>query len=460
MKIQGVLMLVLLPLLGACVHETGPGLSPGDTPAAFETPVPADARVWPAVDWWRSFGSDELNRLMVTAQQSNLDLAAAATRILQADAQARGAGAALLPSVTFGADASRSGAVNEGTPSRTSFSMDLGASYEVDFWGRNAAHVSAADSAALASRYDRETVALTVTSGVATTYLQILSIRDRITIANKSLEAARGVLQITEARVSAGVAVPLELAQQRSNVAGQEATIPGLQQEERSARATLALLLGVPMQGFDVRGDSIASLTAPRVAAGLASGLLARRPDVRQAEAILAGADANVDAARAAFFPVISLSGSLGASSATLTTLLSGSNIGYAIGASLLQTIFDGGKLAADEDTAIARREELLLAYRKTVITAFSDTDVALGLVVSEGEQLRLSQVQADQAAEAYRIADIRYRAGVEAFLTVLDAQRTLNAAQAQLAAARLARLQALVALYRALGGGWVDARS
>jgi NodT family efflux transporter outer membrane factor (OMF) lipoprotein len=303
-------------------------------------------------------------------------------------------------------------------------------------------------------------VALTVTSSVATTYLQILSIRDRIAIANKSLEAARGVLKITEARVSAGVAVPLELAQQRSNVAGQEAAIPGLQQDERSARATLALLVGVPMQGFDVTGTGIAGLAAPRVAAGLPSALLARRPDVRQAEALLRGGDANIDAARAAFFPVISLSASLGASSASLSTLLSGGNIGYAIGASLLQTIFDGGKLASDEDVAVARRQELLLGYRRTVITAFSDVDVALGLVVSVEEQLRLSQVQADQAAEAYRIATLRYRAGVEGFLSVLDAQRSLNAAQTQLATVRLARLQASVSLYRALGGGWVDGRS
>lgn len=180
---------------------------------------------------------------------------------------------------------------------------------------------------------------------------------------------------------------------------------------------------------------------------------------MRQAEAILSGADANIDAARAAFFPAISLSGSLGASSASLSTLLSGGNIGYAIGASLLQTIFDGGKLAADEDAAVARRQELLLNYRKTVITAFSDVDVSLGLALSSGEQLRLARVQEVQSAEAYRIATLRYRAGVEGFLSVLDAQRSLNGAQAQLAGVQLARLQASVGLYRVLGGGWTDAQ-
>jgi NodT family efflux transporter outer membrane factor (OMF) lipoprotein len=460
MTFKPIVLVLLVWLLGACAHEDGPGLSAGDTPGAWEATVAPEAQVWPSADWWRGFGSEELNGLIVAAQANNLDLAAAATRVLQADAQARGVGAALLPSVSLGAGVSRAGPIDGSTPARSSFSLDLGASYEVDFWGRNASRLSAADFSALASRYDRETVALTVSSSVATSYLQILSIRDRIAIANKSLEAARGVLKITEARVSAGVAVPLELAQQRSNVAGQEAAIPGLQQDERAARAALALLVGVPMQGFDVKGVTVAGLRAPRVAAGLPSGLLARRPDVRQAEALLRGGDANIDAARAAFFPTISLSGSLGASSASLSTLLSGGNIGYAIGASLLQVIFDGGKLAADEDAAVARRQELLLGYRRTVISAFSDVDVALGLVMSIEEQLRLSQVQADQAAEAYRIATLRYRAGVEGFLSVLDSQRALNAAENQLATVRLLRLQASVALYRALGGGWVDGGS
>jgi outer membrane protein TolC len=177
----------------------------------------------------------------------------------------------------------------------------------------------------------------------------------------------------------------------------------------------------------------------------------------KRAEAQLAAADANIDAARAAFFPSISLSGSLGASSAALSTLLNPSNIAYAIGASLLQTIFDGGQNEASYDAAIARREEILLSYRSAVIIAFSDVDVALGAIASQEARERASQIQADQAREAYRIAELRYRAGVEGFLTVLDAQRSLNAAQDQLAQAKVARLQAAVTLFRVLGGGWSD---
>ncbi len=458
MKALRFLVLSAAFVLPACASVPGEGLSPTDVPQVWDAPIPADAAIWPAADWWREFDSVELDALVGAAKAQNLDLAAAAARILQAEAQARGAGLALLPTVNLRAGASQSGSFGADSSNSQSFSADLGASYEVDFWGRNRAGLSAAESSLRASQYDRETVALTVVASVATSYFQLLSLRDRIVIARRNLENAQGVLKITQARVDAGVAVPLELAQQRANVAGQEANIPTLEQQERETRAALALLLGRPVQGFEVMATSIAPLNAPNVAPGLPSALLARRPDVRRAEALLVAGDADIDAARAAFFPSISLSGSLGASSAALSSLLNPSNIAYAIGALLLQTIFDGGQNQANYDTASARREEILLNYRTAVITAFSEVDVALGAVASQEARERASQIQADQAREAYRIAELRYRAGVEGFLTVLDAQRSLNAAQDQLAQAKVARLQVAVTLFRVLGGGWNDA--
>ncbi len=458
MKHVRLLLLLAASTLTACAStEPGEGLSPTDTPQAWTAPIPTDAQTWPAAAWWRGFDTAELDQLIADAQTQNLDLAIATTRILQAEAQARGAGSALLPSVDLRAGASQSGSFGDNSSNSQSFSLSLGASYEVDFWGRNRASLTAAEESLRASQYDRETVALTVVSSVASTYFQLLSLRDRIAIAKHNLENAQGVLKITEARVNAGVAVPLELAQQRANVAGQEANIPTLEQQEREARAALALLLGRPVQGFDVTGTTITALKAPMVAPGLPSELLARRPDVRRAEAQLAAADANITAARAAFFPSISLSGSLGAASSALASLLNPSNIAYSIGASLLQTIFDGGQNQANYDTSVAQRQETLLNYRGAVIAAFSDVDVALGAVSSLEAREKASQVQADQAQEAYRIAEIRYRAGVEDFLSVLDAQRTLYSAQDQLAQAKLARLQASVTLFRVLGGGWSD---
>jgi multidrug efflux system outer membrane protein len=453
-------VLIAAAALSACASvEPGGGLEPTDTPAAWTAPIPTDASMWPEAGWWRAFDSGELDRLVADAQTQNLDLAIAATRILQAEAQVRSAGSALLPSVDLRGGASQSGQLEPSSNSQ-SFSLSLGASYEVDFWGRNSAGVAAAQASLRASEYDRETVALTVVSSVASTYFQLLSVRDRIAIAKRNLENAQGVLKITEARVNAGVAVPLELAQQRANVAGQEANIPSLEQQERETRSALALLLGRPVQGFDVTATSMAGLKAPTVAPGLPSELLARRPDVRRAEALLVAADANITAARAAFFPSISLSGSIGGASAAVSSLLNPSNIAYTIGASLLQTIFDGGQNQANLDTTVAQRQETLLNYRGAVIAAFSDVDVALGAVSSLEARERASQVQADQAQEAYRIAELRYRTGVEDFLSVLDAQRSLNSAQDQLAQARLARLQASVILFRVLGGGWSDTQT
>lgn len=453
-------VLLVAAALSACASvEPGGGLSPTDVPSAWETPIPTDASTWPEAGWWRQFDSAELDQLVADAQTQNLDLAIAATRILQAEAQVRSAGASLLPSVDLRGGASQSGQLKPSSNSQ-SFSLSLGASYEVDFWGRNSADVEAAEASLRASEYDRETVALTVVSSVASTYFQLLSLRDRLDIAKSNLENARGVLKITEARVNAGVAVPLELAQQRANVAGQEANIPSLEQQERETRSTLALLLGRPMQGFDVKATTMAKLKTPTVAPGLPSELLARRPDVRRAEAQLVAADANITAARAAFFPSISLSGSLGAASSALSSLLNPTNIAYSIGASLLQTIFDGGQNQANLDSTVAQRQETLLNYRGAVIVAFSDVDVALGAVSSLEAREKASRVQAEQAQEAFRIAELRYRTGVEDFLSVLDAQRSLNSAQDQLAQARLARLQASVTLFRVLGGGWSDVRA
>lgn len=462
MRYASALVLLAGLAVSACasVDAGEGGLKATDTPAAWTAPIPTDAATWPATDWWRQFGSSELNQLIADAQAQNIDLAIAHTHIMQAEAQVRGAGAALLPSVDLRGGASQSGSFANNSSTSQSFNLSLGASYEVDFWGRNRANVTAAEESLRASQYDRETVALTVVSSTASTYFQLLSLRDRIAIAKKNLENAQGVLKITEARVNAGVAVPLELAQQRANVAGQEANIPQLEQQERETRSALALLLGRPVQGFEISATTMAGLSAPKVRPGLPSELLIRRPDVRRAEANLAAGYANVEAARAAFFPSISLSGSLGAASTALSSLLNPSNIAWSIGASLVQSIFDGGQNQANLDTAVARREELVLNYRAAAIAAYSDVDVALGAVASLEARERASQVQADQAREANRIAEVRYRAGVEDFLSVLDAQRSLNSAEDQLAQARLARLQASVTMFRVLGGGWADTRA
>ena len=421
-----------------------------DVPASFEQMALGNAPIWPAPDWWRGFNSPELDRLIATTQTENLDLSAAEARVLQADARVRQSGAALLPTVGLNADAVKQ--THSG-----SFGLSVGASYELDFWGRNHDLLMAAQAVSKATRADRETVALTATTGTANTYFQLLSLRERLAIARLNLETALAVLAITEARVRDGIATPLELAQQRAQIAGLQSVIPQFEQQELQTRAALALLLGRPPEGFDVADTNLEALILPAIGAGLPSELLVRRPDIVTAEANLQASRANVAAARAALFPSISLTGSGGLASASLTGLIANPATSFSFGLSLAQTIFDAGRLTAQSDEARAREQELILAYRGAAITAFSEVETSLGAIAHLTDQEIYQTEQVAQSQQAFDIAQLRYREGVADFLSVLDAQRTLYQARDSLGQLKLSRLQAIVALYKALGGGWTD---
>src|SRR5215471_4239911 len=441
--------------LCACALTTPtPKLASTDVPAAFEQMSQPDAPIWPAPDWWQGFSSTELDGLIQTAQAGNLNLAAAEARVLQADARARQAGASLLPAVNLSAGGQRE--IN----GRRSADILLGASYELDFWGKNRNLLSAAQATSKATQADRETVALTAITSTANTYFQLLSLRERLSIARLNLENSLAVLTVTEARVRDGVATQLELAQQRATVAGQQAAIPQLEQQELQARATLALLLGRPPEGFNVSAQNLNAIASPSVAPGLPAQLLVRRPDVVTAEANLQSANANVAVARAAFFPSISLTVSGGISSGSLTDLVINPIATLGVGLSLAQTIFDAGRREAQTDEARARENELLAAYRGAAITAFSEVETSLGAIMNLTAQQEFQTEQVSQAEQAFNIAQVRYREGVDDFLHVLDAQRQLYSARDLLGLTRLQRLQAIVALYKALGGGWQDPAS
>jgi outer membrane protein, multidrug efflux system len=438
-------------LLSACGTIPLPTtLRASDIPPNFEQTMQANAPIWPTPEWWKGFSSAELDTLIATTQTQNLDLAAAEARVLQADARVRETGTALLPTITAGANASKQ--THSGT-----FSASLGASYEFDFWGRNHDLLAASQAVSKATRADRETVALTATAGTANTYFQLLSLRERLAIARLNLETAQSVLTITEARVRDGVATMLELAQQRAQIAGLQSVIPQLEQQELQTRTALALLLGRPPEGFDVTGTELDYLALPAVAPGLPSELLIRRPDVVAAEASLESAHANVEAARAAFFPTIALTGSGGLASAALTGLVANPTGSFGFALSLAQTIFDAGRLSAQSDEARAREQELIATYRAAAITAFSEVEDSLGGIAHFAQQEGFQAEQAAQSEQAFTIAQLRYREGVADFLSVLDAQRTLYGARDQLGQIRLQRLQAIVGLYKALGGGWTD---
>ena len=438
----------------SCTTPPPVALKAGDVPPAFTSPAAKDAAVWPASDWWNGLNAPELPPLETTAKEQNLDLIAAAARVLQAQAQTGIAGSALFPNIDATGTAQRSGTNIKGVPggnTHNTFGVSAQASYEVDLWGLNRDQFRAAEQSELAARYAQQTVALTISADVANTYLDVLALRQRVTIAKQNIEAARRILTITEAKVANGVTSNLELAQQRAQVAAEEAAVPPLEEQEREARYALAILLGRAPEGFDVTATKLDGIAAPAVQPGIPSSLLERRPDIAQAEAQLLAQHANVDAARAAFFPQISLSGSVGA-------FFNPTSMVWSIGASLLQAVFDAGKLSAESDLEKARQTELLADYRKAVFSAFSDVESALGQVTSLAEQERLVNEQEVNAAEAYRIAELQYREGVTDLLNVLQTQQTLFSAQDQLVQIRLARLQAGVGLYRALGGGWTVA--
>jgi multidrug efflux system outer membrane protein len=298
-------------------------------------------------------------------------------------------------------------------------------------------------------------VALTVTSGIVSTYLQVLSLHDRLDIARAHVANAQHVLTLVEAQKSAGAASPLDLARQRSAVAGQQAAIPDLLQQQREAQSALAILLGRAPQTFKVGDRGLDTISLPDVVPGLPSELLARRPDIRRAEADLAEADANIAVARAALFPSIRLTGALGAQSSALLSLLNAPTMLANVSASLMTPIFDAGRLRQQREMAIARKQELMQVYRATVIGAMAEVSTVLGQIRSLEEQRRLKMTELEETKLAFDLSEVRYRVGAEDLMTVLDTQRALSDVQNELGILKLKRLQATVSLYKALGGGW-----
>jgi len=453
-------VIVALAALGGCASFGDPPpaspLGASDLPRAWAEPGAADAAALTR-DWWRAFGSAELSALIDAALRASPDMTIAAERVRQAEAQVRSAGATLFPALNFSAGTGRREIrPHEGRWSgEDSSSAGLAASYEIDLWGRNAAGVRSAEASLRATRFDQETVRLTLVAGVASGYFQVLSLRGRLAIARENLVIAERVFKVVDARVRYGAASPLDLARQQAAVLALRASIAPLELQERQTLHALAILTGRTPEGFDAAGSAVNALAVPLVAPGLPADLLVRRPDLASAEAQLASANANVAAARAALLPGISLTGSAGLASPVLINFLHAPTAALALGASLLQPIFDGGRLRAQVDAAASRERELVENYRKSVLAALADVEGALASAGRTADQEALQAQVVEQARIALRLAEIRYREGVDDLLTVLDAQRTLFQAVDQLAQVRLARLQASVGLFKALGGGW-----
>jgi multidrug efflux system outer membrane protein len=449
--------------LAAC--SVGPAYKRPDIPVPAKWHDPTaheDSTVWPTPDWWHAFGSQKLDELITEAMRSNDDLGVAVARVQEADAQARIAGAPLLPSLDLGASATRQRAPVSGLGPQVYnvFNPELTASYELDFWGKNRAARRAARATAVASRYDQQTVALTVVSSVATTYFQALELRDRIEVARQNLENGQNVLDGLRLQETAGIATGLDVAQQETAVALLDAAIPPLLQQFRQTVNALAVLIGKTPESLDVDAGTLTSLTRPAVVEGLPSQLLARRPDVAAAEQQLIAANANITIARAALFPAIQLTASGGYESTALASLISPANRLYSISAGLMQPIFHGGALRGQVAFSNAQYAELLSTYHKTVISAFSNVEDALVAAQQTQEQQARQQEAVNKAARAFQFAQTQMSAGVVSILTVLNTENALFSAEDELVQVQYLHLQSLVDLFTALGGGWQQGSS
>lgn len=409
--------------------------------------------------WWRDFRNDELNRLIAAALTNNRDLRAAVARIAQARAQLQIAGGPLLP--TVGGDgsgtrskSSRNSVSNTGTlKAERSFSAALTVSYELDFWGKNRASVDSAEAALRASAFDRDTVALTLSSTVASTYFQVLALTDRIETARRNLGIAQEILQVIEQQAAAGTTSGLEAAQQRSTVAQIAAQIPALELQRVKALDALAILTGQPPSGFAVAANTLTGLPIPTPPPGLPSDLLQRRPDIKKAEADLIAANADIGVARANLFPSIKLTGERGLTNASLSNLVQAGNLYYSLGSSLTATIFDNGALRGAVKLNEARYAELVEAYRTAVLASLRDVEDGLASATQLALQEQAQTTAVAEAREAYRLADVRYRAGAVDYISVLDAQRTLLQVEDSAVQVRQARLDGAVGLFKALAG-------
>lgn len=458
----------LAVLLAGCVTRPPQVLTPQLVPRHFVGPSPQTAQVWPRTGWWRGFHSPELSRLIELAQRGNRNLVAATATVKEAMAEVTIQRSALFPAINAQATAQRLGAESgafstTGQPigvTTNAFSLNGNVSYDLDVWGLARDNLRSAEDTVTSDRFARRAAALTVTADVADGYFNILALNQEIAITREDIAAIEAIVDIVKVKVKAGTVSHLDLAQEQAQAASVRAQLPVLRQREIAQHAALAVLVGIPPEVLHLGKGTERVLRIPLVRPGLPSALLLRRPDVAEAEANLAAAHANLQAARAAFLPQLSLSGSAGFSSTAANALLHGPGFLWDAGAQLVQTIFDGGKLIGQKDLAFATQEKLVADYENAVLQAYADVETALGELSTDQQEEHNLEAEVAAAREAFRIGELQYREGTAGLLTVLQTQETLFAARDQLVQVRLARMQAVVQLYEALGGGWTEPRA
>lgn len=452
-------LLLLAGLLAGCQMTELPQLAESDVPETWQGPMLSEDNVWPQTDWWNTFQDDELSGIIGSVREHNLDLENNRRNLESAQIALREAGFNLLPTpiVSLGTGAAYSetrtdGVSDSGSPN-IPFELDAGFTYS-DILSKPATFDRAV------ADYDSRVaqvadVALNTLGTAASTYFQLLLTRDKIAASMQNVENAEAIYRIAQARVDAGVAVPIEALQQQIAMERERNNLRGFVQNDLATRASLALLVGQRVQDFDVSGQTLQEIQVPAVQPGLPSELLVRRPDLVQAEANLRSARASVDIVRTDLFPNISLTGAFNASSTSLTELLSDPDTVLRINANLVQTLLDNGQRFRNIDQARITMENSLNNYRRAVIGAFNEVEVLLSNIQLLQAQGEVAAQNLDAAEEAFRIAQVRYEEGVADYQTVLTSQNTLFATRNSYLDNKLLQLNALVGLFQALGGGW-----
>lgn len=430
-----------------------------DVPAQYaETTAQAGALV--QNDWWTLYHDQVLNDLVNKALQNNTDIKLAVARVEEADAAAREVGAALFPQIDLNMAGNRTrvteaGAnpVFAGNP-RNNFKAQLGTSFEIDFWGKLRNAKESARAQALSTRYAKDTVALSLSSLVASNYLLMRSLDSQIAITQDSLKSRDASLALTKRRLEGGVASSLDVLQADVASANLSAQLLELDRLRALSLHQLAVLTGV--LDLNLAAADINALPIPPTPpAGLPSSLLEARPDVRQAEELMIASNANIGVAKAALYPSISLTASLGGESLALGDVLKSAARIWSGGLSLNLPIFDSGRLNSRVDQASAKQKQALANYEASVQSAFREVNDALVNVRQNTERETAFNRSTESAKKALQISENRYQSGYSAYLDVLDAQRVYNDAALALIQSRQARLVATVALFKALGGGW-----
>jgi len=417
----------------------------------------------PATQWWKSFGSDELNRLVDRVLASNVDIKAAAQRVIQAEQLVRQANASLWPTLglvgnkTVTAPASGIGTAqwtDTAIQQSRTYQVGVRLSYEFDLWGKNAASETSAVANAEANEFDRQALALSLVSDAITSYFTVLALKDLIVVAETSRDNAKTTLEAIEAKAGIHEATQVEVFQQRAAVARAESQVASYRLQLDQTLSKLSILLGAsPSQPLGLTGASLTTVQVPAIATGLPSDLLLRRPDIGKAEANLRGANANIGIARSQFLPSLSLSGEGGRGAFSLASLLSPQALYYNLATGVTQMIFDGGRAKAQEKQSEARFDELVHAYSGTVLNALLEVESSLAAdsLLSEQEKADLRQLEASR--QAYTLSREAFSAGRLEYQTLLDTQRTQLQAESSAAMTRLSRLRNSVSLFKALGG-------